>query len=313
MRRLVLRRLAISVPLLIAVSLITFVLVSLTPGDAAYTVLGAGASPEQLAQLRTEMGLDTSVISQYLGWLGHAVQGDLGTSLITGEKVTYAISQHLAPTLSVALLALLVSATVGVSIGVWSAARGGRLAAFVDSVSFVGLAVPGFLLGILLIFIFALKLPILPASGYVPLTDSPQEWLLTMILPVVAMSFGGISIIAKQTRAAMDDVLGREFVLFLRANGFRRRSIIWRHGLKTGAVQVQSVIGVFFVSLLSGTVLVESVFALPGLGSMAVQASGQSDITTVLGVTVMFTLMVVVANLVLDIAFLLVNPKVVQR
>lgn len=313
MKRLILRRLAISVPLLVVVSLMTFVLVSLTPGDAAYTVLGAGAPPEQLAQLREEMGLDSSVLSQYFSWLGNAVHGDLGNSLITGESVTRALGQHVVPTLALAILSLLVSGGLGVLIGVWSAARGGRLAKFVDSASFVGLAVPGFLLGILLIWIFSLKVELFPASGYVSLVDSPVDWLKSLVLPVVAMSFGGIGLIAKQTRAAMEDVLGREFVVVLRANGFNRRSIVWKHGLKTAAVQIQSVIGVYFVSLLSGAVLVESVFAIPGLGSMAVQASGQSDITTLLGVTVMFTLLVVVANLVLDIAFLAVNPKVVYR
>lgn len=313
MKRYLARRLAISVPLLLAVSFITFILVSLTPGDAAYTVLGAGASSDQLAQLRSEMGLDKSILAQYMNWLTDAVHGDFGQSLISGQSVGRALTQQLAPTLSLVILSTLVGALAGVSIGAWSAARGGKLARLVDSVSFVGIAVPGFILALLLILVFVLKLHLLPASGYVDFSESPIDWLKSLILPVAALAFGAMGIIAKHTRAALEDVLGREFVVVLRANGFERRSIIYRHGLKAAAVRIQSVIGVVFVGLLSGGVLIETVFALPGLGSLAVQASSQADIPLVLGVTVMFTLLVVAANLLFDISFLFVNPKVVHQ
>ncbi|MDX6740215.1 ABC transporter permease [Actinocorallia sp. A-T 12471] len=313
MTRFLVRRIAVSAPLLVMVSFLTFVLVSLTPGDAAYTVLGAGATSEQLAQLRDQMGLDRPLLSQYTTWLGHALSGDFGASLISGQPVGHAIGQQLASTLSLVLLSVLVSTFFGVMIGAWSAARGGRLARLVDSLSFAALAVPGFLLGLLLILVFVLAVPVLPASGYVPLLESPSGWLRSLVLPVAALSFGGIGIIAKQSRAAMEDVLGSEFVVVLRANGFRRGSIIYRHGLKAAAVRIQSVVGVMFVGLLSGSVLIESIFALPGLGSLAVQASAQGDLPLILGVTVVFTLLVVAANLILDNLFLLVNPKVVHR
>jgi peptide/nickel transport system permease protein len=313
MKRFLGRRVAVSVPLLIVVSFITFVLVSLTPGDAAYTVLGAGATPGQLAQLRSEMGLDKPLLTQYADWLGRAVRGDFGQSLISGQPVGHAIGQQLAPTLSLVLLSVLVSAVGGILVGAWSAARGGRLARLVDSLSFAAIALPGFVVGLLLILVFVLTFHLLPASGYVPLEQSPADWLRSLVLPVAALSFGGIGVIAKQSRAAMEDVLEREFVVVLRANGFRRRSIIYRHCLKAAAVQIQSAVGVMFVGLLSGAVLIESIFALPGLGSLAVQASAQGDLPLILGVTVVFTLMVVGANLLLDVTFLLVNPKVVHQ
>jgi peptide/nickel transport system permease protein len=311
--RLIVRRLAISVPLLVVVSFITFVLVSLTPGNAAYTVLGARATPAQLAQLRTAMGLDKPLLVQYLTWLGQALRGDFGHSLISGQSVGQALGQQLGPTLSLVLLSLLVSTVAGVLLGVWSAVHGGRLARLLDSVSFVGIAVPSFILALLLIQLFVVTFHLLPASGYVSLGQSPGLWLRSLVLPVVALSIGSLGIVAKQTRAAMEDVLAREFVVVLRANGYRRRSIVFRHALKTAAVQVLSIVGIVFVGLLSGAVLVESIFSIPGLGSLAVQASAQSDIPMVLGVTVVFTLMVVAANVLLDLAFLAVNPKIVHR
>jgi peptide/nickel transport system permease protein len=310
---LVARRLAISVPLLVAVSFITFALVSLTPGNAAYTVLGSTATPAQLSSLSKQMGLNKPLLTQYGTWLVHAVHGNLGHSLITGQSVKQAIGQQLAPTLSLVLAALLVSGVGGVLLGVWSAARGGRLARFVDSVSFAGIAVPSFVLAVFLIWVFVLELHSLPASGYVSFPQSPIEWIRSLVLPVVALTFGGIGVVAKQTRSAMEDVLAREFVVMMRANGYSRRSIIYRHALKVVAVQVLAVLGVTFVGLLTGAVLIESIFSIPGLGSLAVQASSQADIPLVLGVTVVFTLMVVVVNVLIDVAFFAVNPRVAHR
>ncbi len=313
MIRLIARRLLVSVPLLGVVSFVTFVLVSLTPGNAAYTVLGASATKAQIASLSRQMGLNKPLVVQYGTWLGHALQGDLGRSLITGQPVTQALGQQLGPTLSLVLLSLLVTAVGGVLLGVWSAVRGGRLARVIDSVSFVGIAVPSFILAIILISLFVLKVHAFPASGYVPISQSPLEWIRSLILPVVALSFGGVGIVAKQTRAAMEDVLAREFVVVMRANGYPRRSIVYRHALKAAAVRVLSVLGVTFVGLLTGAVLIESIFSIPGLGSLAVQASAQSDIPLVIGVTVTFTLLVVGANLLLDIAYMALNPQIIHR
>jgi peptide/nickel transport system permease protein len=307
---LILRRVAISLPLLVAVSFVTFLLLSLAPGNAAYTVLGARANPAQLARLKSELGLNKPLLVQYGTWLGHAFQGNFGHSLISGQPVSQALAQQVAPTLSLVLLALLVGSTAGVALGIWSALHGGRLARFLDGVSFVGMAVPGFVVALLLIQIFVVTLHVLPASGYVSIGQSPAQWLRSLILPVIALSIGAIGIIAKQTRTAMQEVLSLEFIVVLRANGYSSRSIVLRHALRAASVQVLSIIGVVFVGLLSGAVIIESIFSIPGLGSLAVQASAQSDIPLVLGVTVLFTVLVVVTNLLLDIVFMVANPKI---
>ena len=310
MASLILRRLAVSVPLLLVVSFLTFALVSLTPGDAAYTILGARATPAQLAALRGQLGLNHPLLVQYVTWLGRAMRGDLGTSLVTGQPVLQAIGQRLPPTLFLVCFSTAVIAVAGVLLGVFSAVRGGWLARTVDLLGFAGLALPNFVLSLYLIPLFALRLGWFPSSGYTPIAQSPGDWLRSLVLPVAALSFGGIGVVAKQTRAGMEDVLSQEFVMVMRANGFRRRSIIYRHALKAAAVPIIAVTGVVFVGLLSGTVLVEAVFAGPGLGGLAVQGSSQSDLTIVQGVTVVFTLIVVAVNLLLDICYAAVNPKV---
>ena len=310
MTTLILRRVAISLPLLLVVSFVTFLLLSLTPGNAAYTVLGARATPSQLAHLKSEMGLNKPFLVQYGTWLGHALQGNFGHSLISGQAVSQALAQQLAPTLSLVLLALVVSSTAGMALGIWSAVHAGRLARFLDSVSFVGMAVPGFIIALVLIQIFVVTFHVLPASGYVSIGQSPPLWLRSLILPVVALSVGAIGIIAKQTRTAMQEVLSQEFIVVLRANGYSPRSIVLRHALRAASIQILSIIGVVFVGLLSGAVIIESIFSIPGLGSLAVQASAQSDIPVVLGVTIVFTLIVVITNLLLDLVFMVANPKI---
>ncbi|XPP27069.1 MAG: ABC transporter permease [Leucobacter sp.] len=310
MVRVIVRRLLISLPLLVIVSFLTFALVSFTPGDAAYTVLGARATPEQLATVREEMGLDKPLLVQYLTWAGGVIQGDFGNSLLTGQPVVTAIGQRLGPTIALVLISALVSILIAVPLGVISAVRGGPLGGTIDAVSFAGLAIPNFIFALILIPVFAIWLQWLPPSGYVAPHRSLVEWALSLVLPVVALTSGAIGVIAKQTRSAVGDALGREFVAIQRANGFSSGSIVWRHVLRLAAVPILAMVGVMMVGLLSGTVLIETIFAVPGLGGLAVQASAQSDIPMVLGVTVVFTLFVIILNLVLDLCFVLVNPKV---
>lgn len=221
-----------------------------------------------------------------------------------------AIGQRLGPTIALVLISALVSILIAVPLGVISAVRGGPLGGTIDAVSFAGLAIPNFIFALILIPVFAIWLQWLPPSGYVAPHRSLVEWALSLVLPVVALTSGAIGVIAKQTRSAVGDALGREFVAIQRANGFSSGSIVWRHVLRLAAVPILAMVGVMMVGLLSGTVLIETIFAVPGLGGLAVQASAQSDIPMVLGVTVVFTLFVIILNLVLDLCFVLVNPKV---
>jgi peptide/nickel transport system permease protein len=308
--RVVGRRLAFSIPLLFAVSALSFVLISLTPGDAASSILGTHATPDQYAQLRHSLGLDRPIYEQYWDWLRNALHGDLGASIFSNEPVTHAIDSRLPVTLSLIFGSVLVSLVVGLTLGIFSALRGGVAGRFVDSFALLGFALPGFWIGAELIALFAVKLRWFPATGYVPLAESPTEWLRSLVLPVIALSLGGAAAIAKQTRESMLDVLASEHIRMARANGLSPVSIVLRHALKNAALPIVTVLGLQTVSLLGGTILAESIFALPGLGGLVVTASLQHDLPVVTGVAVYFTVIVVIVNLFIDLAYTWLNPRV---
>lgn len=311
MTRLVVRRLLLSIPLVLVVSVLTFALQSLTSSDAARTSLGTQFDPERYAQLRSELGLDDSVPAQYWHWLTELFSGSMGTSVFTGQPVVEALNARLGVTISLIVGATLVAAIVGIGLGVASALRRrGPLRGLVDVLSLVGLALPSFWLGLVLVAVFAVALPVFPATGYVEPSESVGDWMLSLVLPVVTLSVAAVAVIAKQTRDAMADALDREFVWALRARGIPERRIILRHALRSAAIPVVTVLGLLFVGLLSGTVLVETVFALPGLGSTAVQATTQADLPMIQGVAVYFALIVVAVNLLIDVAYGWLNPKV---
>jgi peptide/nickel transport system permease protein len=313
MLRLILRRLAISVPLVFLVSLLTFLLQSLAPGDTARAILGTNYTPEGYAQLREQLGLDQPVFVQYWHWLGHAIRGDFGVSPISGLGVGAEIVSRMGVTLSLIIGATVVSALLGLSLGVLSAVRGGRLGKLVDALSLAGFAVPNFWLGLVLITVLAVAIRAFPATGYVPLSASPSEWVASLVLPIATLAVHGAAVVAKQTRDAMSDALSREYVFALRANGASEWSIVLRHALRNAAIPVVTVVGLLFVGLLNGTVLVEGVFAMPGLGGLAVQATTQHDLPMIQGVAVTFTLIVVLVNLTVDLAYGWLNPKVRVR
>lgn len=318
MARLIARRLSISVVLVFVISLLTFVLQSLAPGDVAKTILSSGSSSglgggytdEQHQQLRHELGLDRPLLVQYWDWLSGAVQGDLGVSPISGLDVTAAIGGRLPVTVSLVVLGTLATAVLGVSLGVISAVRGGRLGRVVDVLSLVGFALPNFWLALMLMALFAVTLGLLPATGYVPIDVSPSEWARSLILPVGTLAVSGTATFAKQTRDSMLDALAGDYVRMLRANGASEWSIIVRHALRNAAIPVVTLVGLMFIGLFSGAVFIENVFALPGMGRLAVQATAQHDLPVVQGVVVVLTLVVVVTNLIVDLVYGWLNPKV---
>jgi peptide/nickel transport system permease protein len=300
----------LAAPLLLLVSGLSFLLVSLIPGNAAKTIAGPEATPADVEHVRQQLGLAAPLYEQYWRWLTHALHGDLGVSFYTGQQVSQEISQRLPTTLSLIAGAVLVMLTVGVGTGIFSAVRGGVAGRTVDGLSLIGFALPGFWVGAMLIAIFAVKLGWLPAVGYVPLTQSPTRWLESLALPVIALSLSGIAIIAKQTRQAMLDVLASEHVRMARANGIPEGSILFVYTLKNAAMPILTVLGLQTVALLGGTILVENVFALPGLGSLAVNGAIQQDLPTVQAVTVLFTLIIIGINLIVDVAYTWLNPRV---
>ncbi len=306
---LILRRLAWTIPLLLLVTILTFVLLALTPGDVAATILGSSATPDQIAALRESMGLNDPWIVQYWRWLSSALTGDLGTSLINKTPVISQLNSRLPVTLSLVIGATVVSAVVGVAFGVFSAVRGGWAGRVTDALSMLGFAIPNYWLGLMLVLVFAIELRVLPATGFTAPTENIGKWLTSMLLPVITLSVGGITMIAKNTRDSMRDVISRDFIDNLRAEGWSEARIVFRHALRNASIPIVTAIGVFFVGVLGGTVLVENVFAMPGLGGLAVSSTQSHDIPLLLGVTLYFCIGVVIVNLLVDIFYGLLNPK----
>jgi peptide/nickel transport system permease protein len=309
MIRMAVRRLLLSVPLLFVVSVLTFGLIALTPGNPALQILGGNATPAAVSALDKQLGLSQPLVVQYWQWLVRAVHGNLGASLYSNQPVVSDLNSRIGVTLTIVIGATIVSTLLGVTFGVISAIRGRWLGRGTDVVSLVGFAVPNFWLGLILITLFAVKLGWLPASGFVPFSASPLSWLESITLPVITLAAVGVTGVAKQTRDSLRDVMGREFIVALRAEGASEWSIILRHGLKNAALPVITMMGLFFVGTLGGAVIVEQVFGLPGVGSLAVQATSTHDLPVIQGVVIYFTIIVILVNLILDLAYGVLNPK----
>lgn len=311
MLRLVLRRLAWSIPLLLVVTMVSFILVAFLPGNTARALLGPNATEAQIAAVTEQLGLNQPLWEQYLQWLQKAVQGDLGNSLISRQPVTSLLNDRLEPSLSLIIGATLVAGAVGVFLGIRGARRG-ALGRAVDAGSIIGLAIPDFWLGIVLIAVFAVQLAVLPPGGYVPFIDDPAGWFTSLVLPVLTLAVPATAIIAKQTRDAVSTALNQSFVRTLSAAGVTDRSIVYRHALKNAAIPILTVIGLIFVGALSGTVAVESIYSIPGLGSTAVLATSSHDLPLIQGVVVYFTAIVIIVNLLVDLGYGFFNPRVRQ-
>lgn len=310
MRKILLRWLTDAVPVVFGVSVVTFILTSLVPGDAGRSILGPNASPAQVQAVDRQLGLDRPLPVRYWEWLIHALRGDLGTSITSGVPVSQELASRLWVTLSLIASALVVVAIVGVGLGVVSALRGGWLGRLVDVIAMLGMAVPTFWLALVLVTAFAVRLPIFPATGYTPFSQSPVAWFESLVLPVVTLGLTNAAPVAKQTRDGVLSELGREYVRVLRARGIPERSVIFRHVLRNAAAPIITVLGVVVVLLFGSTVLIETVFVMPGLGSLAVTAASAHDIPTVLGVALVFTVIVMLVNLLLEMAYATLNPKV---
>ena len=310
MARLIINRLILSVVLVFISSVAIFLLMALVPGDPARTILGANATPQSIAYLRQQLGLNEPLYLQYGQWLLGALHGDLGNSVFSGVSVISEIASRIPVTLSLILLSTVVIALLGGTLGLLSAIKGGWLGRLLDTISLVGLALPSFWVGVVIVAVFAVALTIFPATGYVPLTFSPGLWILSLILPVAALSLAGVTILAKQMRDSALDVLSRDYIRVLRGNGISERSILFKHVLRNAALPSLTVLGITVVGSLAGAVFVENVFVLPGLGTLVTQATTTHDIPVVLGVGLFFTLFVIIVNLLIDIGYGLLNPKV---
>jgi len=311
MLRLVVRRVLIGVPLLLFVSFSVFVLIDLAPGDPAASLAGENATAEQIAAVRQNLHLDDSIVARYVRWLGGAVHGDLGTSLQSGQSVSSLIADKLSVTASIvgmSLLFVLVLALIG---GVVGAVRPRGLAdRAVTVVASIATAIPPFWLALVLIVYFAINRSWFPAVGYVGPDESIVEWLKHLVLPAVALAAVPAAELALQLRGSLSEVLGRDYIMATRAKGLTRRSIIGKHGLKNAAIPVVTVLGFRIAQMLGGTVTIELVFNINGLGRLAVNSTLSHDIPVLLGLVVVTTLVVLVINVLVDISYGYFNPKV---
>jgi peptide/nickel transport system permease protein len=306
------RWLVSSLVLLFVITALTFVLASMAPGDAAKAILSSQSGSytvQQYQQMRHALGIDQPLPAQYWHWLDGVLHGGLGADLFSGQPVTQELNARLGPSLSIIVGTVIVSGLAGVSLGIVSALRGGALGRLVDAVSLAGLAVPNFWLALVLVELLAVRVQVFPATGYAPLSADPGPWLRSIALPVLTLSAGGVAFVAKQTRDSLSEVMSRDFIVMLRARGLSRRSVVLRHALRNAAIPVVTVLGLLLVGLLGGTVLIENVFSIPGLGQEAVTAAGSHDLPVIEGVAFYFAVVVVIANLLVDVSYRLLSPR----
>jgi peptide/nickel transport system permease protein len=304
------QRLLAGAVILLGITTVAFLLLYLGGGDIPRKILGEGATDESVAAKAAELGLDRPLYEQFSTWLSHAVTGDLGRSWFSGQEVTDGIQSRLAVTLSLVFGAVIVIAIVSVVLGVLAATRRGWIDRVVQVISLIGFAIPGFLIALALVLIFAIRLGLFQPTGYVPFLTSPLGWVATVTLPIIALSLGGIASVTQQIRGAVIDALRNDYVRTLRSRGLPERRIIMKHVLRNAAGPALAVLAVYFVGLLGGAVIVEQVFAIPGLGQVAVQATTQGDIPMVMGLVVATGIIVIFFNLLVDLLQGWLNPKV---
>ena len=310
MLRFILRRLFSGIVLLFVITTIAYVLLYLGGGDIARRILGTSATQANVQAKAASLGLDRPLIVQYIDWLGNALHGDFGASWFTGQPVADAISSRTVVTLSIVIGATVLSAIVAVVLGVWAAVRRGGIDRSVQVLSVLGFAIPGFLIALALVIIFAINLHWFKPTGYIPFTDSPSGWLSTVTLPIIALAIGSIAGVTQQIRGSVIDALRQDYVRTLRSRGLSSSRVIYKHVLRNAGGPALAVLAVQFVGLLGGAVIVEQIFAIPGLGQVSVTATTQGDIPLVMGLVVVTAIIVVVVNLLIDLLQGWLNPKV---
>ncbi len=311
MLRFVLERLLAMIPLLLVVSLLVFSMVLLIPGDPAYLLAGEDASPETVERIREELGLNEPVLVRYGHWLWALLQGDLGTSLFSDQSVADVLLQRLPVTLSLALMAIAIALAISVPAGILAGIRPGSVIDRVVTVgASAGLAIPNFWLGLMLALVLAIRQPWFPATGYVPMAAGLGQWWSHILLPAFTLGFAAAAILTRQLRGAMVDVMDQDFVRTARAKGLPHRKVVVKHAFKNAAIPMVTILGVQANSLLGGTIIVEQVFGMPGIGQLAVASVFTRDLPMIQGVVIMAVFVAVLINLLVDISYGYFNPKV---
>lgn len=305
------RRILMTVPVMIVVALVVFGLLYLTPGDPALVIAGDQATPDEIARIRVTLGLDQPPLIRFGGWLRQVLNGDLGQSIFSGQSVVHMIDQRLAPTISLLVMSILLAVTFGVPTGVAAAWKPGRIVdRSLTAFTTIGFSVPVFVAGYALAFVFATSLHWLPVQGFTPISQGFWPFLRSLTLPAVTLSLAYAAVIAKVTRASMLEVLSQDYIRTATAKGVRPWQILFRHALKNAAVPVVTIIGIGVATLIGATVVTENVFAIPGLGRLTVDAILHRDYPIIQGIVLLSSAAYVLINLAVDLCYTLLDPRI---
>ncbi|OMF38320.1 peptide ABC transporter [Paenibacillus sp. FSL H8-0548] len=307
----ILRRLLALIPVVLIMSIVVFLIIYLIPGDPARVMLGDGADESTIQELRQQMGLDYPLVEQYGRWIGQALQGDLGRSFFLQQPVSTAISEHLAPTLSLALFAQIIAVLIAIPLGVRAAVnRGGIADKALNAYSLLGISVPGFLLSLFFVLVFAVRLKWLPVSGYVPIQEGFGSFLKYMFLPALSIGIVMSSLTARIVKASMLEVLHEGFVKTALSKGLSQNKIIYKHVLRNASIPILTVIGGSFGTLVAGAAVIETIFNIPGLGQMLVHAVERRDYAVIQGMVLFIAIVYVAVNLAVDLLYAVVDPRI---
>jgi peptide/nickel transport system permease protein len=307
----VVRRLFATIVVMAVVAFVVFLLLYLTPGDPAAILAGDAATSEDIRRIREKLGLDDPFLERFGQWVWRLMHGDLGVSIFTNLPVTHLIGQRIEPTLSLTFCTLVISVLVAVPLGVMAAARAGSwIDRAVMAFSVAGFSVPVFVLAYILILIFSIELEWLPVQGYRPISEGVWEWARHLVLPSAALGTVYIALIARITRASMLDVLAQDYVRTAQAKGLAPGAVLLRHALKNAAVPIATVVGIGIALLIGGAIVTETVFALPGIGRLTVDAILRRDYPIIQGVVLLFSAAYVLINLAVDLSYMFFDPRI---
>ena len=307
----IVRRILSTIPVMLLVALFVFSLLYIAPGDPAAIIAGDQATPADVDRIRASLGLDRPFLIRFFDWFWHVLHGDLGTSIFTNLPVSHMIAQRIEPTLSLMVLTLILSLALAIPMGVIAAWKHGSwIDRAVMMTAVVGFSTPVFVVGYVLAYVFALRLDWLPVQGFTPIDRGLIPFLRSLILPSVALGLIYMALIARITRATMLDVLSQDYVRTAKAKGVGQRDVLFVHALKNAAVPIVTVIGIGFAALIGGAVVTESVFAIPGLGRLTVDAILRRDYPVIQGVVLMFSFVYVLINLGVDLLYTLFDPRI---
>jgi peptide/nickel transport system permease protein len=307
----ILRRLAATIPVMLVVAVLVFLMLRLTPADPAAIIAGDNANAEQVAEIRKRLGLDQPIMTQFAIWVGKLAQGDMGESFFFKKQVVELIADRLEPTVSLAVLTIIIAAMIAIPLGVIAAYKQGSwLDRIVMGFSVLGFSVPVFVIGYLLIYVFAIQLNWFPVQGYQRLSQGFGGWLQRLILPAFTLSVIYVALIARMTRTSVLEVMNEDYIRTARAKGQTEMKVLVRHALANAAVPIVTVVGLGIALLIGGVVVTESVYTIPGLGRLTVDAVLARDYPTIQAVILLFSLVYVVINLAVDLTYTIFDPRI---